>query len=99
MNFFKYQDRARRNTGLLVSLFTLAVLLLIGITTLFASALLIWSRGQTFSLAAIGEALSWEMVAGIALMIAAVIALGSLYKLRQLAAGATLWRSPWAGAR
>ena len=38
MNFFEYQDRARRNTGLLVSLFGLAVVLLIAITTLLAAA-------------------------------------------------------------
>ena len=87
MNFFEYQDRARRNTGLLVGLFTLAVLLLVGITTLFAAMLLAYSRGQAFSLPAIDTLLGWDSVAAIALTITAVIALGSLYKLRQLAAG------------
>ncbi|MFC6978654.1 M48 family metallopeptidase [Microbulbifer taiwanensis] len=92
MNFFEYQDRARRKTGLLVGLFALAVVLLIAITTLLAALLLAWSRGQAFSLSAIvsntgGQLLGWDTVATIAFSIAAVIALGSLYKLRQLAAG------------
>jgi len=87
MNFFEYQDRARRNSGLLIGLFALAVLLLIGITTLLAAVLVAWSRGQAFAPAQIGPLLGWDTVATIALAIAAVIALGSLYKLRQLAAG------------
>ncbi|MCX2780765.1 M48 family metallopeptidase [Microbulbifer thermotolerans] len=87
MNFFEYQDRAKRNTGLLVGLFTLAVLLLIGITTLLAAALVAYSQGLDFSPAQIGQLLGWDTVVTIALSIAAVIGLGSLYKLRQLAAG------------
>ncbi|SDZ93283.1 M48 family metallopeptidase [Microbulbifer marinus] len=87
MNFFEYQDRAKRNTGLLVGLFALAVGLLIGITTLLAAALVAYSRGQAFSLVNIDQLLGWDTVAMIALTIAAVISLGSLYKLRQLAAG------------
>ncbi|WP_323845075.1 M48 family metallopeptidase [Microbulbifer magnicolonia] len=87
MNFFEYQDRARRNSGLLVGLFALAVMLLIGITTLLAAALVAYSRGQAFSLVNIDQLLGWDIVATIAVSIAAVIALGSLYKLRQLAAG------------
>ncbi|WP_193165947.1 M48 family metallopeptidase [Microbulbifer hainanensis] len=87
MNFFEYQDKARRNTGLLVGLFFTAVVLLIAITTLLAAAAVGWSRGQPFNVAQIGPLLGWDTVATIALTIAAVIALGSLYKLRQLAAG------------
>ncbi|WP_250464441.1 M48 family metallopeptidase [Microbulbifer litoralis] len=87
MNFFEYQHRARRNSGLLTGLFALAVTLLISITTLLAAAMVAWSRGQAFSLSGIGRILGWDAVASIALAIAAVIALGSLYKLRQLAAG------------
>lgn len=87
MNFFEYQDRARRNSGLLVGLFALAVALLIGITTLLSAAMVAWSRGQAFSPTNIDGLLGWDTVAAIALTIAAVIALGSLYKLRQMAAG------------
>ena len=87
MNFFAYQDRARRISGLLVGLFGLAVLLLITITTLLTAALVAYSRGQAFSVLEVGQLLGWDDVAIIAGTIAAVIALGSLYKLRQLAAG------------
>ncbi|UHQ54834.1 M48 family metallopeptidase [Microbulbifer sp. YPW16] len=87
MNFFEQQDRARRNSTLLVGLFALAVFLLIAITTLLAAALTAYSRGQDFSLASAIPQLGWETVAMIALSILAVIGLGSLYKLRQLAAG------------
>ena len=87
MNFFAYQDRARRISGLLVALFGLAVLLLIAITTLLTAALAAYSRGQAFSVLETGALLGWDGVATIAGTIAAVIALGSLYKLRQLAAG------------
>ena len=87
MNFFAYQDRARRISGLLVALFGLAVLLLIAITTLLTAALVAYSRGQAFSALEVGQLLGWDGVATLAGTIAAVIALGSLYKLRQLAAG------------
>ncbi|WP_237066220.1 M48 family metallopeptidase [Microbulbifer guangxiensis] len=87
MNFFEYQDRARRNTGLLVGLLSVAVVLLIAITTLAAAALVAYSRGQPFNPMEMGALLGWDSVAAIALSISAVILLGSLYKLRQLSAG------------
>ncbi|MDP5209513.1 M48 family metallopeptidase [Microbulbifer sp. 2205BS26-8] len=87
MNFFEYQDRARRNSGLLVGLFTLAVALLVGLTTLATAAAVSLSRGQAFSLADIEQVLGWQTILGIALTIAAIVVLGSLHKLRQLSAG------------
>ena len=87
MNFFAYQQQARRNSALLITLFVAAVAGLIAITTLFSAAILSYSRGQGFSVATMGQILGWETVIGIALFIAAVIALASLYKLRQLADG------------
>ncbi|WP_346839330.1 M48 family metallopeptidase [Microbulbifer sp. SAOS-129_SWC] len=87
MNFFEYQDKARRNTGLLVGLFALAVLLLIAITTGLTALLVARSRGVPFEPLQLGALLGWDTVAGIALSITAVIGLGSVYKLHQLAAG------------
>ncbi|WP_444902950.1 M48 family metallopeptidase [Microbulbifer sp. CnH-101-E] len=87
MNFFEYQDKARRNSGLLVGLFTLALILLVGLTTLVAAAAVSYSRGQAFSPLAIEQLLGWQTVGYIALTIVAIVALGSLYKLQQLAAG------------
>lgn len=87
MNFFEYQERARRNSGLLVLLFSAAVLALIAATTLFTAALLAWSRGESFAITQIHLLLGWQTIGGIALTIAAIIALGSLYKLKTLSAG------------
>ncbi|WP_444889629.1 M48 family metallopeptidase [Microbulbifer sp. DLAB2-AA] len=87
MNFFEYQDKARRNSGLLVGLFTLALILLVGLTTLVAAAAVSYSRGQAFSPLAIEQLLGWQTVGYIALTIVTIVALGSLYKLQQLAAG------------
>ena len=87
MNFFAYQQQARRNSALLIGLFVAAVAGLIAITTLFSAAVLSYSRGQSFSIATVGQVLGWDSIAGIALFIASVIALASLYKLRQLADG------------
>lgn len=87
MNFFEYQDRAKRNSGLLVGLFALAVVLLIGLTTMVAAAAVSLSRGQAFSPADIDQLLGWQTVISIALTIAAIVTLGSLYKLHQLSAG------------
>ena len=87
MNFFEYQHRARKNSVLLVSLFVVAVLGLIAVTTLFSAAVLSYSRGQDFSFSAIDQLLGCDTVAGIALFVTAVIALASIYKLRQLSDG------------
>ncbi|WP_226645592.1 M48 family metallopeptidase [Microbulbifer variabilis] len=87
MNFFEYQDKARRNSGLLVGLFALALILLVGLTTLVAAAAVSYSRGQFFSPLEIEQLLGWQTVGYIALTIVAIVVLGSLYKLHQLAAG------------
>jgi len=88
MNFFEYQDKARRNSTLLVALFAVAVLGLIAITTLFIALLTHYSRGQgSASLAQMVAGLGWNTVAGIALTITAIIAIASFFRLRQLAAG------------
>lgn len=89
MNFFEYQDKARRNTTLLVLLFAAAVLGLIALTTVFFAVI---SRGSGApgtenSLMGMLAALGWDTVAGIAITITIVIALASFYRLRQLAAG------------
>lgn len=97
MNFFEQQDLARRNTKRLLLLLVLAVLSLIAITVLLLAALLAWSQGgtetqfndnQNFSFgAALINALSWEMVIGISLLVSTVVSLGSLYKVMQLRGG------------
>ncbi|WP_226665793.1 M48 family metallopeptidase [Microbulbifer aggregans] len=87
MNFFEHQNEARRSTTLLLTLFVATLLCLVAITTLFAAAILQFSRAQPFSVADIGQTMGWETVAGIAVFITAVVAIASLYKWRQLADG------------
>ncbi|WP_226702243.1 M48 family metalloprotease [Microbulbifer elongatus] len=88
MNFFEYQDKARRNSTLLVALFAVAVLGLIAITTLFIALLTHYSRGQgSASLVQMIGGLGWDTVATIAVTITAIIAIASFFRLRQLAAG------------
>ncbi|WP_160152810.1 M48 family metallopeptidase [Microbulbifer sp. ALW1] len=87
MNFFEHQDKARRNTLLLIALFLSAVLGLITITTLFIAFISNFSQMQPLSPAALMTALDRETVAGVAVTIVAIITLASLYRLHQLAAG------------
>lgn len=98
MNFFEQQDRARRNTQRLILLMGLAVLSLITITALmFAGVFAYLHGGSTTHLAADGQsfgfwrsilnALSWELIAWISLMVCSVVFMGSFYKLMRLRGG------------
>lgn len=85
MNFFEQQDRARRNTGRLVLLMTLAVTSLVALTSLAVSVGLQFmadsgSKHRTLHVA-------WNLVPAIALVTVLVILLASLYKSRQLQGG------------
>jgi len=104
MNFFEQQDRARKRTGLLVLLFSLAVLCLV-----FASCVLValfFALTQSSSIGSQGAAgppgydsqsllyslqmLPFETVGGIFLVVLSVVLLGSTYKLSQLSAGGSV---------
>ncbi len=88
MNFFEHQDRARRNTTVLVVLFLLAVLCLIGLTyALVAGVLAYLNQGATGSPQAIAASFSLPVLVYIALGILAIVILASLYKFAQLAGG------------
>ena len=91
MNFFEYQDRARRNSTLLLILFITAVIGLVVITTLFVALLAGYSdlRNPAIdtSLATMLANLGWSTVAGIAISISAIICVASLFRLRQLSGG------------
>ena len=104
MNFFEQQDRARKRTGLLVLLFSLAILCLV-----FASCVLValfFGLIQPASVGSPGAAglpsydsqsvlyslqmLPLEIVAGIFFVVLSVVLLGSAYKLSQLSAGGSV---------
>ncbi|MCO1333701.1 M48 family metallopeptidase [Microbulbifer sp. OS29] len=87
MDFFAHQDKAKQTSRLLVSLFALAVITLICLTTLATAATVSLSHAQPFLPSEIVQVLGWETLVSIAFCITAIVALGSLYKFQQLAAG------------
>lgn len=85
MNFFEQQDRARRNTGRLVLLMTLAVTSLVALTSLAVSIGLQFmadsgSKHRTLHVA-------WNLVPAIALVTVLVVLFAALYKSLQLQGG------------
>jgi Zn-dependent protease with chaperone function len=87
VNFFEHQDRARRQTRVLVVLFSLAVLAVIGSVNL----LVLLTVGAT-NLAGVpsGAGLiseNWSLLLGSTAVTASVIGLASLYRSLQLRAG------------
>ncbi len=99
MNFFEHQDQARKNTRKLIGFFSLAVLSLIAITTVFVTAFLYYfdyhNQKRFEPMQAIDgldysnilQLLSWELVGGIAFAVISVVFIGSFYKLSQLSGG------------
>ncbi|MCD6003556.1 M48 family metallopeptidase [Vreelandella alkaliphila] len=90
MDFFTAQEHARRKTWHLVVLLVLAVLALVAVTTLVvAIALQLMGGAEQTSLSAQGvwSALSFQLVAGVAVGVLAVVVLGGLFKQRQLSGG------------
>lgn len=95
MNFFEQQERARRNSTLLVVLLTLAVISLIALTSLAVAALFYFQdmgaahaqAGSDSILAALLGALSVPMVVSIAIVVSGVVLVAAGLKSRQFAAG------------
>lgn len=93
MNFFEHQDRARRNTGLLVGLFLLALIGLVAGTYAVVMAIFLGGveqlaeRGE--AVAQLGPATFWrpDILAAVSLAVGGVVGAGSLYKTAQLAGG------------
>ena len=91
MNFFEQQDRARRNSGRLLVLMILAVLSLIGLTSLALGV--VWQvfgpDPQSLGMLDGPRTLlpSGPQVAMVALAVIGVVLLGSLYKSLQLSRG------------
>ncbi|MCA1765877.1 MAG: hypothetical protein LC633_06485, partial [Desulfobulbaceae bacterium] len=87
MDFFSAQDQARRNTGRLVFLFTMAVISLILMANLLVMAVFgyLQSRdpGQPTGL----EAVDWQVFGLVGLGVLLVVGLGSLYKIMALSGG------------
>ena len=90
MDFFTAQEHARRKTWHLVVLLVLAVLALVAVTTLVVAIALQLMRGAeqtSLSTQGMWSAFSFQLVAGVAVGVLAVVVLGGLFKQRQLSGG------------
>lgn len=89
MNFFEAQERARKHTGWLIFLFALATITLILITNLLLLG--VFAYGQTgefvFSPLVLSQQFEWDIFIGVAIVVSALIFLGSLYKIMTLSDG------------
>lgn len=98
-NFFTQQDLARRNTRILVLLFSLAVLLLLALTnllTLISFGLLdpnLLSQGFTW------QQLPWPLVGTVSLVVIVAVGIAVLVKWQQLQAGGKVVAESLGGVR
>jgi len=88
MDFFESQDSARRNTGRLILLFGLAVISLILITNFLVMLIFGFLSTEMTSVGALTPwQFNWQVFAMVGVLVAAVIILGSLYKIVSLSGG------------
>ncbi len=96
MDFFQHQDQARKQTRYLLLLFSLAIISLIVITSLFIAVILYFSDSYTGYVSSqmindgtplLWQLLSTKLVASVAAVVLIVVAMGSLFKWVQLSAG------------
>ncbi|PCJ21727.1 MAG: heat-shock protein HtpX [SAR86 cluster bacterium] len=87
MNFFESQDTAKRNTGKLIFLFVLAVLSLIVITNVLVMVIFGVASSELESASGTTLEFNWTTFVMVGGAVAAVIVLGSLYKISSLSGG------------
>ncbi|MDW7772595.1 MAG: M48 family metallopeptidase [Desulfobulbaceae bacterium] len=87
MDFFRAQDQARRTTGRLVILFTLAVISLIAMANLLVMAVFGYLPVSDPAAASAPAVFNWEMFTVVSIGVLAVVGLGSLYKISSLSSG------------
>ena len=86
-NFFAQQDLARRNTRILVVLFTLAVLLLLLLTNIIALVSLGFIDPAFLSSSLHWQTLPWHLVGWVSIAVLAAVTLAVVFKWQQLRAG------------
>jgi Zn-dependent protease with chaperone function len=86
-NFFAQQDLARRNTRILVVLFTLAVLLLLTLTNVIALISLGFVDPAFLSSSLQWRSLPWDLVGWVSFTVLAAVTIAVLFKWQQLKAG------------
>lgn len=88
MDFFESQDSARRNTGRLILLFGLAVFSLILVTNFLVMLIFGFLSTELTSVGVLAPwQFDWQIFAMVGALVAAVIILGSLYKIVSLSGG------------
>ncbi|MFK7864165.1 MAG: M48 family metallopeptidase [Pseudohongiellaceae bacterium] len=88
MNFFASQESAKKNTTKLYLLFVVAILSLIVVTNVFVMFLFGFASTQTTSMAATQSwVVDWEQFLVVGGAVAAIVLLGSLYKINALSGG------------
>jgi Zn-dependent protease with chaperone function len=88
MNFFEAQARAKRQTGWLILMFGLAVAGLIVLTNLLLMAVIAYTQdARQFSGQSFWQNFDWGLFTDVAVVVAALVFLGSLYKTLSLSGG------------
>jgi Zn-dependent protease with chaperone function len=85
VGFFQSQDRARRNTGLLLGLYVAAVasiILLMNVLVFFAAGF-----QDSYAMATQQVPYDWRMFLGISLVVITLVGLGSMYRIHSLSQG------------
>lgn len=98
-NFFAQQDLARRNTRILVVLFTLAVLLLLLLTNIIALLSLGFVDASLITDSWQWHNLPWHLVSLVSLVVIAAVGIAVLYKWQQLKAGGKVVAQALGGVR
>ena len=98
-NFFAQQDLARRNTRLLVLLFTLAVLLLLLLTNVVALVSLGLIDPTILDSQGYWQHLPWRLILWVSLVVIVAVGLAVLYKWQQLKAGGKVVAESLGGVR
>jgi len=88
MNFFESQDTAKRNTGKLILLFSLAVLSLVVMTNLLVMVAfgLLGEEGSSISSMSSLQ-FDWQTFFVVGVIVTAIVLIGSLYKIGALSGG------------
>jgi len=89
MDFFEQQDQARSNTRKLVVLFILAVISLLVMTNLLIMLVFGYLNTETLATGTLLSQFDWHVFLVVSVIVAAVILIGSLYKIASLSSGGT----------
>jgi Zn-dependent protease with chaperone function len=88
MDFFQSQDRARRNTKLLLGLYVAAVVCIILLTNVLV--LMVGGLQTSASMGGAETGFSWGLFLGVSLLVVMMVGLGSAYRIHALSKGGSV---------